>query len=274
MNKYQHRARFNENRLAVLDIETIVEDMPEGGFPPWCMHSPIVCSILTADLDTHGIWAFAIESIRFEEHDDPLGAIDDLLAGRSCITYNGRGFDLPVLALTAQKLRYFALEALRAVATEPRFESARHYDVADHSSHFGAARMVSLEHLCRELDIPAKLDVHGDEVGTLYAEGRIDEIVDYCSGDVCATLLAFAHRYAFETSNEGYFGSLTAQFARWVRQTQDQHLQPFAEIDELDRLLGCSLRGQLDAARANAKADADRQEQRRIDASFGEASRY
>lgn len=273
-NRYHRRAKFDADHIAVLDIETIAEKTEDGSFPPWCTHSPIVCSILTADRDAHGLWHFSLETINIDEDTQAIEAIEDLLAGKSLVTFNGRGFDLPVLLLAAQKLRYFAAPALLAAASEPRYESVLHYDLADRISGFGAARGASLELLCRELDIPAKLDTHGDEVADLYQQGRIDEIAAYCETDVAATLMLFAHRYACERSDEGYFGSLVFQFANWVRQTQDTHLQPFAEINELDVLLRCSLLGQIDAARANARANADWQEHRRIDAEFTSTTHY
>lgn len=276
MKHFKQRARFDEDHLAVLDIETISgEEMPDGGFPPWPTHTPIVCSILTASRDRHGEWTFNLESVCFNESQAPLQRIDALLAGRSCVTFNGRGFDLPVLALTAQKARWFNLPALMAAATEPRFHSAKHFDLADRISGYGGARGASLERLCKELGIAAKVDVHGSEVGKLYDEGRISEIANYCEGDVCSTLLLYAHQRALEMGDEGYFASLTAQFARWVHTQLDAwHLHAFAEIAELDVLLSVSLMGQIDAARTNAKADADLREKRRIDASFGEPVHY
>lgn len=275
MSYHQPRARFEHEHLAVLDIETISgEETPDGSFPPWCTHTPVVCSVLTADRDCDGLWTFGLESIRFNEDEDPLERIEGLLAGRSCVTFNGSGFDLPVLTLTAQKTRCFDLPSLKAAATEPRFHSAKHFDLADRISGYGRARGASLEKLCKELGIPAKLDVHGSDVGTLYAEGRTDEIVDYCESDVAATLLLAAHQIAFERGDEDYFASLSSQFARWILNDGREHLQPFAKIDDLDLLLGVSLISQIEAARANAKADADWQEQRRIDASFTDTTHY
>lgn len=272
---YQHRARFEHEHLAVLDIETTSgEEMPDGGFPPWCTHSPIVCSVLTADRGRDGLWTFGLESIRFNEDAEPLKRIDELLTARSCVTYNGSGFDLPVLALTAQKARCLDLPALRAAATEPRYHGAKHCDLADRISGFGRARGASLERLCSELAIPAKQDVHGDQVGKLYDEGRVDEIVAYCESDCAATLMLAAHRIAFERGDEGYFASLTSQFIRWILNDGREHLQPFAKVDRLDVLLSSSLNGQIDAARVNAKAEADWQEQRRIDDSFADTTHY
>ena len=107
MQRYQSRPVFDDCHLAVLDIETISgEEMEDGGFPPWTTHTPVVASVLTADYDAHGMWHFAIESMRFGEDEKPLERIDELLRGRACVTYNGRGFDLPVLMLTAQAMPY------------------------------------------------------------------------------------------------------------------------------------------------------------------------
>lgn len=275
MSYHQHRARFEHEHLAVLDIETISgEEMLDGGFPPWCTHSPIVCSVLTVDRGPDGLWTFGLESMRFNEDEEPLERIDELLTGRSCVSYNGSGFDLPVLALTAQKMRCFDLPALKAAASEARYNGAKHFDVADRISGFGRARGASLERLCKELGIPAKTDVHGCEVGKLYDEGRVQEIVDYCEGDCAATLRLAAHRIAFEREDEDYFASLTSQFARWVLNDGREHLQPFAEVTDLNVLLAVSLTSQIDAARANAKADAEWQEQRRIDADFTDSTHY
>lgn len=275
MTHYQHRARFNEDHLAALDIETISgEEMPDGGFPPWCTHTPIICSILCADRDRHGEWSFRLETIRFGEDESPFERIEELLTGRSCVTFSGRAFDLPVLCLAAQKARCFSLRALTAAATEPRFQSAKHYDLADRMSGFGGARGASLERLCKQLGIAAKVDVHGSEVAKLYDQGKIDEIADYCDGDVASTLLLAAHQRAFEKGDEGYFASMVFQFTRWVHQEAIGHLMPFTEIDDLDGLLRVSLIGQIKAAQANARLDADLREKRRLDDSFTETTHY
>jgi hypothetical protein len=275
MTYHNYRARFDENHLAVLDIETRSwEEMPDGGFPPWCTHTPIVCSILIADRDRHGEWSFGLETIRFGEAENPFEQIDDLLTGRSCVTFSGRAFDLPVLCLAAQKARRFALPALVAAAKEPRFHSAKHYDLADRISGFGGARGATLERLCKELQIAAKVDMHGSEVGKLFEEGRMVEVANYCDGDVASTLLLAAHVWAFEHGDQGYFASLVFQFTRWVQKYGIEHLMPFTEIDDVASLLARSLLGQIESAQANAKIDADLREKRRIDDSFTDTIHY
>jgi len=275
MSRYQPRTLFDQDHLCVLDIETISgEEMEDGGFPPWPTHSPVVASILTADRNAHGVWKFALESVRFGEDEESLERIDELLRGRACITYNGRGFDLPVLMLTAQATRNFSLPALTAAATENRYLSARHYDLADKYSNYGSARGASLAMLCEAVGVAAKVTAHGDEVGQLYDEGRIAEICHYCEGDVTSTLLNYAHCRAMEKGDAAYHASLTYQFVRWVQDEMIDHLMPFIEIEDLDDLLGQSLIGQIDAAINNASIDTDLRAKQALDASFTETISY
>jgi len=248
--------------------------MPDGGFPPWCTHVPIVASILIADRDRDGLWSFAIESVRFGEDDQPMERIEELIKGRSVVTFNGRNFDIPVLMLTAQKLRSFSLPALTAVACEPRYHSARHYDLADRFSQYGAARGASLERLCEALNIPVKVGAHGSEVGDLYDRGEIETIEHYCEGDTASTLLLLAHQRATEAGDPLYFSSLTFQFARWVRHWGLEHLLPFAAVRDIDELATPSLIGPLDAAPDNARIDAELRDKQALDASFTEITHY
>lgn len=275
MQRYQARAILDDRHLAFLDIETIsTQEMEDGSFPPWPTHLPIVCSILTADYDAHGMWLFAIESIRFREDDDPLGRIDQLLRGRACVTFAGGNFDLRVLMLAAQARRSFCLPALAAAATEPRYASIRHIDLADKFSSYGAARGASLSSLCEALGVAAKVSAHGDEVGQMYDEGRIDEIVQYCEGDISNNLHLHANYRAMEKGDPSYHASLVWQFARWVHDQELEHLKPFADVEMLEDLLRQSLIGQIDAALQNAQLDADLAAKRALDASFCEVTSY
>jgi hypothetical protein len=275
MNYNQLRIQFNENAICVLDIETVSKEvMEDSSFPPWPSHQPVVASLLTADYDHHGEWAFALETLRFDDIPAALSRIDQLLKGRSAISFNGRGFDFLCLLLAAQATRSFSFRALTSAATEPRYWSARHYDLADKFSQYGGARGASLERICMALGIPAKLGVHGSEVGDLVEAGDIEIVEQYCDQDVAGTLRAYAHWRAIETSNPGYYASLSFQFTRWVQQQDRKHLKPFASIQQPEELLRLSLLGQLNAALSIAQLNADIRAKQAIDASFGPAVRY
>lgn len=275
MSHQRLRTQFNERAICVLDIETVsTEPTEDGSFPPWPTHIPVVTSMLIGDLDHHGEWAFALESVRFDDVQAALRRINQLLTGRSVVTLNGRGFDFPCLLLAAQQARLYCLQAITAAATEPRYWSARHYDLADKLSQYGAARGGSLERICSALDIPAKLAAHGSEVAELYNAGKVDIIAAYCEQDVVSTLLTYAHWRAIETGNAGYHAALTFQFTRWVQQQDGDHLQPYACIEKPEDLLRLSLLGQLEAASRNAQVNADVRAKQALDASFGPATHY
>jgi hypothetical protein len=275
MSRYQSRATFDDRHIAFLDVETISDaEVEEGVFPPWATHVPVVVSVLTADRNLHDEWQFEMTSIRFGEDEEPFERLEELLRGRACVTFGGNNFDFRVLMLAAQATRNYRLNALTAAATEPRYASARHYDLADKYSNFGAARGCSLAMLCESLGIAAKVSAHGSEVGELYDEGKIDEIVEYCEGDVLSTALAFANCRAMEKGDATYHASLTGQLVRWIHAQGHDHLMPFAEIEGLGGLLCQSLVSQIDAASRHAQLNADLQAKRALDASFTEIVHY
>lgn len=274
--KYQKpRAKFDENNIVVLDIETTSSvEMADGSFPPWPSHTPRVASLLAATRDCEGMWDFYLESVQFEDPAEALNRIDELLRGRSCVTFAGGNFDFRVLLLAAQISRQFALPSLVAAGTEPRFWSARHRDLSDRVSNFGAGRGASLEQLCNALGISVKVAAHGSEVGELYARGDLGGIVCYCETDVAATLLAYSNQHALENGDAGYHASLTWQFARWSEDQCLDHLMPYAKIEGEQELQRLSLLGQLEAAQENARLNAEWREQRELDASFGDVTSH
>lgn len=275
MSRYQPKALFNDKGVVVIDIETVSgEEMPDGGFPPWCTHRPVVLSALTCDLDKFGEWQFELTSILFGDDREPFEKLERLLEGRACVTANGAGFDLPVLMLAAQSSRNFCLPALTAAATESRPVSAKHYDLLAKYSNNGAARGCSLAMLCDALGIKSKLTAHGDEVANLYKEGKVETIVQYCEGDVLSTAFLLAYYRAMEKGDVYYHASLTSQLARWIQVQGHEHLLPFAEVEDLTGLLRLSLIHQLDAATRQGEIAAAVQAKRELDASFGEITHY
>lgn len=289
MTYHRSRPQLDEDHIVVIDIETISSETQEdGSFPPWPTHTPIVVSLLTADRDKEGCWTFDLQSVAIAETEveDALELVDDALEGRSVVTYNGRGFDLPVLMLTAQKVRAFDLPHLTVAANENRYWSAKHYDLADKVSGYGAARGASLERLSSALGIPVKQATHGSDVASLHARGDINSILDYCDTDVCATLLAYAYQRAMETGDESYHASLTWQFAGWAAQkcltaarpgTEERsfmHLAPYATLPNGAELQRLSLLTQLEAHFELARADARERERQAIEAEFGDPVPY
>jgi predicted PolB exonuclease-like 3'-5' exonuclease len=104
------------------------------------------------------------------------------------VTFNGRGFDLPLLELGA--FRYGLSGKDYYLNGRNRFNG--HIDLLDWFTNFGAFRLQGgLDLLAKLLGKPGKMEVSGDQVLQLYREGRNQEINDYCLCDTLDTYFIF-----------------------------------------------------------------------------------
>jgi predicted PolB exonuclease-like 3'-5' exonuclease len=115
------------------------------------------------------------------------------------VSWNGGGFDLPVLHYRALRHgiaapRYWEAgdgdQAFRFNNYLSRFHS-RHLDLMDVLSSYQARARVSLAGAAQLLGLPGKLGMSGEKVWDAYLEGRIGEIRNYCETDVLNTYLIF-----------------------------------------------------------------------------------
>jgi predicted PolB exonuclease-like 3'-5' exonuclease len=105
------------------------------------------------------------------------------------VTYNGRGFDLPLLELAAFRYGISAKDYFKG-ARRDRYNG--HIDLMDWLSNFGACRFPGgLNLLSKLLGKPGKMDVTGDQVYAMYQAGKKQEINDYCVCDVLDTYFVF-----------------------------------------------------------------------------------
>ena len=111
---------------------------------------------------------------------------------RPClVTFNGRGFDMPVIASRCFRhgipLRYY----YGARDVRYRFSPEGHLDLMDFLADFGAAKSAKLDILAKLSGMPGKVGVDGKDVGPLVHAGRIQEVRDYCLCDVVQTAAVF-----------------------------------------------------------------------------------
>lgn len=105
------------------------------------------------------------------------------------VTFNGRGFDLPLLELAAY--RYGCPARDYFLNSRGRFHG-NHIDLCDWLSNYGASRLTGgLNLLAKLVGKPGKMDVSGDQVYKMYREGRLREINDYCMFDTLDTYFVF-----------------------------------------------------------------------------------
>lgn len=107
------------------------------------------------------------------------------------VSFNGRAFDVPFLMIRSaiHKIRPTVdLMANRYLGSQP--ESAKHIDLFDQLSFYGASRRKGSLHLyCNAFGIssPKARGITGDEVARLYADKKYQEIAEYNSWDLIAT---------------------------------------------------------------------------------------
>jgi hypothetical protein len=105
------------------------------------------------------------------------------------VTFNGRGFDLPLLELAAFRWGCSARDHFHA--SRNRYNS-NHFDLCDWMSNFGACRLTGgLNLLAKLLGKPGKMDVDGDKVYEMYLAGQLREINEYCLFDTLDTYFVF-----------------------------------------------------------------------------------
>jgi len=108
------------------------------------------------------------------------------------VTFNGRGFDLPLLELAAFRygLQIPGWFQGGKAYEQPRnrFNTKAHIDLCELLTNFGCTRFTGGLNLAANiLGKPGKMDVQGDMVQDMYDAGRLAEINDYCRCDVLDT---------------------------------------------------------------------------------------
>ncbi len=115
------------------------------------------------------------------------------------VSWNGAGFDLPVLNYRALRHRIQAPRYWEQGDGDPAFRFNnylgrfhwRHVDLMDVLSNFQGRGRVSLHSMAQLLGFPGKLGMSGHQVWQAHLEGRAADIRSYCETDVINTYLVY-----------------------------------------------------------------------------------
>lgn len=207
-------ARAPQPETLILDIETVPDverwqrpewPQAEGAppppkadvFPPIWAHRIIVIGCLLLDhryrlkrigvihapadgTPDHRERTLLVELSAFMTRDRPL-----------IVTYNGRSFDLPVIAMRslchAVSLGWY----YRDRDVRARYSGAGHLDLCDWLADHGATRAGKLDQVARLIGLPGKVGIDGSQVEGLFTRGELGAIEQYCLADVAQTALLF-----------------------------------------------------------------------------------
>lgn len=115
------------------------------------------------------------------------------------VSWNGGGFDLPVLHYRAMISGVTASRYWEMGEEDRDFKwnnylsryHTRHLDLMDLLALYTGRANAPLDDLAKLCGFPGKLGVDGSQVWTLYQEGRLNEIRNYCETDVVNTYLVY-----------------------------------------------------------------------------------
>ncbi len=229
-----------------MDIETVPDaslytapDTPPGQekpFPPIFAHRPVAIGVLWLGPDL----AFRRLGIIGEGEPEPgqLKAFSEFMSTRTptLVTWNGRGFDLPVLVLRSLRHGVSMPWYYQRRDVRYRFSDEGHLDLADALSDRGATKMLSLDNAARLIGLPGKMGLDGSQVEGLHLAGKLEEIRHYCLTDVIQTAflliryLLLSGQQPKDTARAGLTGLLEALDA-------DGRFGELLKTTDTDRLL-------------------------------------
>jgi len=134
---------------------------------------------------------------------------------RPClVSWNGRGFDLPVLRYRAMLHGLSAAPLFRAgdrwANYNSRYSLDWHCDLQEATSEFGAAARCRMDEVAALVGAPGKVGVDGSQVDALYRSGDLAAIRNYCETDVLNTYLIYL-RWALLTGQTTPAGLIAAE---------------------------------------------------------------
>lgn len=209
----------DEERREALDAYHLDVTDGKNAFPRQPFHKVVAVSFLAAEIETDGRFEnYYLKELR--SGGDEKAIEHDLVAGfyqwvdkkrPRLVSYNGRGFDLPVLRHRAM-VHGITAAGYHDISNKwenytSRYAQDFHCDLQEALTDFGAAsRGLKLNEVCAVLGFPGKFGVDGSQVAPMFTEGRVGEIRDYCETDVLNTYLVYL-RYQLtrgRTTKEGY----------------------------------------------------------------------
>jgi predicted PolB exonuclease-like 3'-5' exonuclease len=167
-------------------------------FLPLHQHRIVAISVALRTGDSFRVWSLG------EEDADEAELVRRFFDGidrytPDLVSWNGGGFDLPVLHYRALKHGIQAPRYWENGESDRDFKwnnylsrfHSRHTDLMDVLAAYQPRASASLDQIAVMLGFPGKLGMSGDKVWDKFKDGGIREIRDYCETDVLNTWLVY-----------------------------------------------------------------------------------
>lgn len=214
------------DRFLVFDIETIPDPNIIAGLsekaraakvPPPIGNRIVAISYLSGHLEnTSGMIRLITEKVGSlgDEESPETTLLQEFWRGMetrhlTVITWNGRGFDVPVIlhrsfALGLSAAPWYAASTNRYQGYNYRYGD-NHLDLMDAMADYGAVRNYSLDLIASAVGFPGKIGGHGSEVQGMFERSELGKIRAYCECD-CLNLFGVYVRWALLTGKTDQAG--------------------------------------------------------------------
>lgn len=158
----------------------------------------VAISAVFRNSDTLKVWSLGeVQSSEAELIERFFNGIDKFMP--NLVSWNGSGFDLPVLHYRALVHGIAAPTYWEAGESDNHFKwnnylnryHARHLDLMDVLAAYQGKACASLQDIAVMLGLPGKMGMSGDKVWEAYCQGEHQAIRDYCETDVLNTYLIY-----------------------------------------------------------------------------------
>jgi 3'-5' exonuclease len=194
-----------KRQYLVLDLETVLDtSLPtpkkrkdgSESFPPPPYHKIVVmgAALLDAACRLRSIWIV-------DEGRDEFAALAALVAfltaklsegvETTLVSWNGRGFDLPVIVARALHHGLAFPWYYQRRDARYRYSTEGHVDLMDFLADHGATKSYSLDLAAKLIGMPGKLDCKGADVQAMIDAGEVEQVRAYCMQDVVQTAALF-----------------------------------------------------------------------------------
>lgn len=162
------------------------------------LHKVVAISAVYRQGEQLAVWSLGDEN---STEADLIQKFFDLIERHSptLVSWNGGGFDLPVLHYRAMLNEVVAPRYWEGGRDDPAFKwnnylgryHERHTDLMDVLSMYQSRACVPLDDLASLLGFPGKMGMSGAKVWDAYQSGALKSIRDYCETDVLNTWLVY-----------------------------------------------------------------------------------
>jgi len=226
--KYPHESLSAEEAIRRFQ-EELVEQSGKT-FIPYTFQIPAAVIIAKVGVDLDLIDIVSLDEPRFRPHviADHFWRGWEAYGRPQWVTFNGRGFDIPLMELAAFRYglslpAWFNLSGPSYKQCRNRYNVESHLDLHEFLTNFNATWFRGGLDLAAQLVAkPGKLAVKGDQVQAMYQGGELQAIADYCRCDVLDTYFVFLRAMVLMGRiNRGRERELVAAAREWLEQRRE-----------------------------------------------------